>query len=393
VKTQVAIVGAGPAGLVLSHLLHHEGIDSLVLEDRSREYLERRVRAGVLEQSTCDLLSEIGVGDRLRREGLVHHGILIGFDRQRHRIALSDLTQGRSITIYGQQEIVKDLIAARLSAGGVIEFGVEDVRLRDVDSPKPSVRYRKDGQGHDVACDFIAGCDGAHGVTRSFIPQGILTLYERDFPFAWLGILAAVAPSTEEVLYTRHERGFALHSLRSPTISRLYLQVERGADLAQWSDDRIWSELRLRLSTDDRWTLQDGPVLEKSVAVHRSVVVEPLQYGRLFLAGDAAHIVPPTGAKGLNLAVADVRVLAGAITRFYRTGDAALLEQYSARCLRRIWRVQAFSSFMTLLLHRLPDADAFQERLLRADLDWICRSEAAARSLAQNYVGLPFDEL
>jgi p-hydroxybenzoate 3-monooxygenase len=391
VKTQVAIVGAGPAGLVLAHLLDRDGIESVVLEDRSREYVERRVRAGVLEQSTCDLLSEIGVGDRLRREGLVHHGILIASERRHRRIALSDLTQGRSITIYGQQEIVKDLIGARAEAGGVIHFGVENVRLGDLDSASPMVTFRKDGQEHELVCDFIAGCDGAHGVTRSFIPQGVLTVYERDFPFAWLGILAAVAPSTQEVLYGRHDRGFALHSLRSPTISRLYIQVEPGAELTQWSDDRIWQELRLRLSTDDGWALHDGPVLERSIAVHRSVVVVPMQYGRLFLAGDAAHIVPPTGAKGLNLAVADVRILARAVAHFYRTGDAALLDQYSEHCLRRVWRVQAFSSFMTLLLHRLPEADAFQERLMRAELDWICRSEAAARSVAENYVGLPFE--
>jgi p-hydroxybenzoate 3-monooxygenase len=391
VKTQVAIVGAGPAGLVLSHLLHRDGIESVVLENRSRDYVERRVRAGVLEQSTCDLLTEIGVGERLRREGLVHHGILIVSDRRRHRIALSDLTGGRSITIYGQQEIVKDLVGARTAAGGVIHFGVEDVRLRDIDSPRPSVSYCKDGQQHDLACDFVAGCDGAHGVSRSLIPPGVLTVYERDFPFAWLGILAAVAPSTEEVLYARHERGFALHSLRSPAVSRLYIQVEPAAQLTEWSDDRIWQELRLRLSTDDGWTLRDGPVLEKSIAVHRSLVVEPLRYERLFLAGDAAHIVPPTGAKGLNLAVADVRILARALARFYRTGDAQGLEQYSDQCLRRVWRVQAFSSFMTLLLHRLPDVDAFQERLMRAELDWICRSEAAARSVAENYVGLPFE--
>jgi p-hydroxybenzoate 3-monooxygenase len=391
VKTQVGIVGAGPAGLALSHLLHLSGIESVVLEGRSRDYVERRVRAGVLEQGTRDLLGEMGVGDRLQREGLVHHGILIGFDRRRHRIALSDLTGGRSITIYGQQEVVKDLIGARLSTGGVIQFDVQDVRLCDVGSPKPSVCYRKQGDEYELACDFVAGCDGAQGVSRSFVPKGVLTVHERNFPFAWLGILAAVAPSTEELIYARHDRGFALHSLRSPSISRLYIQVEPSDAVANWSDDRIWQELQIRLGTDDGWTLHDGPVLEKSLALHRSLVVEPMQYGRLFLAGDAGHIVPPTGAKGLNLALADVRVLARAIAHFYRTGEMALLDQYSEHCLRRVWRVQAFSSFMSLLLHRLPDADRFQERLFLAELEWICRSEAAARSLAENYVGLPFE--
>jgi p-hydroxybenzoate 3-monooxygenase len=389
-STQVAIIGAGPAGLVLSHLLHLAGIESVVLEDRSRAYVEQRVRAGVLEQGTVDLLTETGLGQRLAREGLIHHGILIATGGRRHRIALSDLAGGRAITIYGQQEVVKDLVAARLAAGGTIHFEVEDVQLADLDTPKPVVRFRKQGAAHELRCDFVAGCDGYHGVSRAFIPPGVLTTYQHDFPFAWLGILAAVAPSTDELIYARHPRGFALHSLRSPEVSRLYIQVDPGEDLAAWPDQRIWDELRVRLASDG-FHLTDGPVLEKSIAVHRSFVVEPMQHGRLFLAGDAAHIVPPTGAKGLNLAVADVRLLAQAIARWYRTGASDLLDSYSARCLRRVWRVQEFSSWMSMLLHRIPGADPFHDRVTASALDWLFRSEAAARSLAENYVGLPFE--
>ncbi len=346
-RTQVGIVGAGPAGLMLSHLLHLEGIESVVLEARSREYVEQRVRAGVLEQGTVDLLRDTGLGDRLRREGLVHHGIELRFDGRGHRIALSDLTGGRSIFIYGQQE------------GDV-----------------------------DVTCDVIAGCDGFHGVSREAVPEGSLRSFQHEYPFAWLGVLAAVAPSTDELIYAYHDRGFALHSLRSPQISRLYLQVDPGEDVDDWPDDRIWEELRTRLHADG-WTLADGPILEKGITPLRSFVAEPMQYGRLFLAGDAAHIVPATGAKGLNLAVADVRVLAEAIAGWYRTGSTDLLDGYSARCLRRVWRVQEFSSSMSSMLHRFPDDDGFRGRVQRAQLEWISRSEAAARSLAENYVGLP----
>ncbi len=390
-RTQVGIVGAGPAGLVLSHLLHLSGIESIVLEDRSRTYVEHRVRAGVLEQGTVDLLKETGVGERLAREGLVHHGILLSDHGRRHRIALSDLTKGRAITIYGQQELVKDLILARLSAGGTIHFEVEDVRLADLDSNRPIVRYRKDGTEHELRCDFVAGCDGSQGVARGFVPKDVFEVYERELPFAWLGILAKVAPSTNELIYARHARGFALHSLRSPEVSRLYIQVEPKEALSNWSDDRIWEELRVRLASDDGFVLRDGPVLEKSIALHRSVVVEPMQWGGLFLAGDAAHIVPPAGAKGLNLAVADVRVLARAMAEFYRTGERSELDRYTEQCLRRVWRVQHFSAWMSMLLHKLPGADPFQERLARAELAWLRESEAAARSLAENYVGLPFD--
>jgi p-hydroxybenzoate 3-monooxygenase len=387
-RTQVGIIGAGPAGLMLAHLLLLEGIESVVLEARSRDYVESRVRAGVLEQGTADLLNAKGLGDRLRREGLVHRGIELRFGGRRHRIDLSDLTGGRAIYIYGQQEVVKDLISARLGAGGRIFFEVENVRLTGIDSLRPVILYRQDDQETQLACDFIAGCDGYHGVSRNSIPSGVLRSYSHVFPFGWLGILAAVAPSTEELIYAHHERGFALHSLRSPKISRLYLQVPPEEDIAGWPDARIWEELRLRLGTDDGWTLTEGPVLEKGITSLQSFVVEPMQYGRLFLAGDAAHIVPATGAKGLNLAVHDVRVLAEALAAWYRSGAAAPLEQYSATCLRRVWRVQDFSSYMSSMLHRFPDDDGFQIRLQRAQLEYVCSSEAAARCLAENYTGI-----
>lgn len=386
-RTQVAIVGAGPAGLALAHLLHRQGIDSVVLESRGREYVEQRVRAGVLEQGTVDLLRASGVGERLAREGLPHHGIELRFAGQGHRIPLTDLTGGRAITVYGQQEVVKDLIQARLEAGGQIIFEVAEVSVHELASTSPVVRFRHAGQRHELRCDAIAGCDGFHGVCRDAIPAGMLTVYEKIYPFAWLGILAAVPPSTEELIYAYHERGFALHSLRSPQISRFYLQCRPDDPLTDWPDQRIWDELQARLATDDGWTLTAGPILEQSITTMRSFVVEPMQYGRLFLAGDAAHIVPPTGAKGLNLAVADVRVLAEALTDWYRTGRTALLEEYSATCLRRVWRAEYFSWWMTTMLHRLDD-DQFQHRLQLAQLRYVCTSTAAATSLAENYVGL-----
>jgi p-hydroxybenzoate 3-monooxygenase len=389
VDTTVGIIGAGPAGLTLAHLLAAAGIESVVLEDRSRAHVEQRIRAGVLEQPTVDLLDGLGVAERMHRVGLVHHGIEIRFDGQRHRIALSDLTGGKAITIYGQQELVKDLIAARLAAGDPILFDVEDVRLDGVETELPTISFRADGREERLRCVYIAGCDGFHGISRPTIPAGVLRTYEREYPFAWLGILAAVAPSTEELIYASHDRGFALHSLRSPSISRLYLQVDPDEDLRAWSDDRIWSELRVRLGADG-WTLADGPILDRSVTPLRSFVVEPMQYGRLFLAGDAAHIVPATGAKGLNLAVSDVRALAEAIVLHQETGDRRGLDAYTSRCLRRIWRVQDFSWWMSAMLHRLPDDDGFAGRLRRAQLEWLVSSESAARSLAENYVGLPF---
>jgi p-hydroxybenzoate 3-monooxygenase len=392
VRTKVGIVGAGPAGLMLSHLLHLEGIESVVLENRSRDYVEQRIRAGVLEQGTVDLMNRTGLGERLSREGLVHQGIELRFGGRGHRIALTDLT-GRSIFIYGQQEVVKDLIAARLAAGGIIEFEVDDVRLENLDSDRPAIRYRTDAGEHVLECDVVAGCDGFHGVSRDSVPAGVLSAYHHEFPFAWLGILAEVRPSTEELIYASHDRGFALHSLRSPEISRLYLQVDPDEPIDAWPDDRIWQELRTRLETVDGWSLADGPILEKGVTAMRSLVVEPMQYGRLFLAGDAAHIVPATGAKGLNLAIHDVSVLARAVVEWDRTGSTEMLDGYSDSCLWRVWRVQDFSRFMSSILHRFPEEehDGFLARLRRAQLDYVCSSTAASTSLAENYVGLPFD--
>ena len=387
IRTQVGIVGAGPAGLVLSQLLHLQGIDSVVIEARSREYCEQRVRAGVLEQGTVELLEEMNVGDRMKREGLIHDGVEVRFNGRGHRIDFKDLT-GRSITIYAQQEVVKDLIAARLGAGGEIRFEIEDVSVHDFDSAAPKIRFRDDGEPSEIQCDFIAGCDGFHGVCRPTIADA-LTLHERGFPFAWLGILAAARPSSEELIYCYHERGFALHSMRTPEITRLYLQCAPDEDLALWPDERIWEELQRRLSTRDGERLNEGAVLQKGITGMRSFVVEPMQCGRLFLAGDAAHIVPPTGAKGLNLAVADVRILAEAMAEFYRSGATQLLDGYSERCLRRVWLVQRFSLWMTGMLHKFPGNDKFEEHRQLADLDYLTSSRAAAQSFAENYVGLP----
>ena len=372
---------------MLAQLLHLKGIDSVVLEDRSREYVEHRIRAGVLEQGTVDLLHEIGVGERLGREGLAHDGIEIQFAGERHRIDFASLTGGRRITVYGQQEVVKDLIAARLKTGRQLHFEVDDVEISEVDSDFPLIRFGHDDDEIELRCDFIAGCDGFHGVCRDSIPAGVLTAFEREYPFAWLGILAAAAPSNEELIYAHHERGFALHSMRSPEVTRLYLQVRPDENLDEWPDDRIWEELRLRLGLEG-WTLNTGEVLEKGITGMRSFVVEPMQHWRLFLAGDAAHIVPATGAKGLNLAVADVRLLAAAIAAWYRDGDGSLLERYSADALRRVWRAQHFSWFMTSMLHRLEGGDEFDSRLQLAQLAYVCSSEKAAASLAENYVGL-----
>jgi p-hydroxybenzoate 3-monooxygenase len=372
---------------VLAHLLHLEGIDSVVLEDRSREYVEQRIRAGVLEQGTVDLLIEIGVGERLQREGLVHDGIELQFAGERHRIDFPSLTGGRQITVYGQQEVVKDLIAARLATGRPVLFEVADVGAHCFESESPVVRFRHQGEDVELACDFIAGCDGFHGVCRESIPAGVLTPFDREYPFAWLGILAAAPPSNEELIYAYHERGFALHSMRSPTLTRLYLQVRPDEDVAEWPDERIWEELERRLGLEG-WTLHTGEILEKGINGLRSFVVEPMQCGRLFLAGDAAHIVPATGAKGLNLAVADVRLLARALVAWYRDGDGSLLERYSSHALKRVWRAEHFSWFMTSMLHRLEGGDAFDVKLQLAQLAYVCSSEKAAASLAENYVGL-----
>ncbi len=388
-RTQVGIVGAGPAGLTLSHLLGLDGIESIVLEARSRDYVEGRVRAGVLEQGTVDLLTQAGVGDRLKRQGLVHHGLELSFGGRRHRIQLTELTGGRSITVYPQHEIIKDLIQARLDSGARILFETPTVGVDDLGSTTPTIRFRKDGELDELACDFIAGCDGFHGVCRSAIPDGNLTVYERLYPFAWLGILAEAAPASEELIYTYHERGFALFSMRSAEITRLYLQCAPDEDIANWSDDRIWRELDLRLATGDGWTPNQGPILQKGITGMRSFVAEPMQYGRLFLAGDAAHIVPPTGAKGLNLAVADVHVLARAFADYYASGRSEPLDRYSQTCLRRVWKVQRFSWWMTSMLHRFESDSGFDRRRQIAELDYVTSSRAAMTTLAENYVGLP----
>jgi p-hydroxybenzoate 3-monooxygenase len=391
-RTQVGIVGAGPAGLMLAHLLHLEGIESVVIESRSRQYCEERVRAGVLEQGTVDLMVETGVGDRLRREGLVHRGIEISFLGTRHRIDLEGLTGGKCITVYAQHEVIKDLIGARLAHGGPIVFDARDVSVQAIDSNSPLVHFRDTGgQERDLQCDFIAGCDGFHGITRGSIPPGVLSMHNRDYPFAWLGILAEAAPAADKVIYTYHQRGFALFSMRSLSVTRLYLQCGVGEDLAQWPDDRIWEELETRLRTHDGWVPARGTVLQRGVAEMRGFVAEPMQYGRLYLAGDAAHIVPPTGAKGLNLALADVRVLARGLAEFFRSGRRALLDRYSEICLRRVWKVQRFSWWMTSMLHRFPDDTGFDHRRQLAELDYLVTSRAAMTSLAENYVGLPFD--
>jgi p-hydroxybenzoate 3-monooxygenase len=389
-RTQVGIVGAGPAGLVLSHLLYLHGIDSIVVENRSRQYVEERVRAGVLEQGTVDLLTEMGVGERLKAKGLVHYGIELRFNGEGHRIDFRDLTGGKGITIYAQHEVLKDLNNARAATGGQVLFEAEDVSVLDFEGTSPKIRYRKNGTEFEITCDFIAGCDGFHGTCRPSIPQGVLTEYVREYPFGWLGILAAAPPSSDELIYTYHDRGFALLSMRTPQISRLYLQCKPDEDIRQWSDEKIWQELHNRLAAEG-WKLTEGAVLQKGVTGMRSFVVEPMQYGRLFLAGDSAHIVPPTGAKGLNLAVADVRVLARAIETFYATGSQDLLHEYSKTCLRRVWKVQRFSWWMTSMLHRFPDENPFDQRRQLAELDYVTSSRAAAKTLAENYVGLPME--
>lgn len=388
-RTQVGIVGAGPAGMVLSHLLYLHGIESIVLENRSREYVEERVRAGVLEQNTVDLLAQIGVGERMKREGLVHYGIELRFNGKGHRIDFRELTGGKGITIYSQAEVLKDLNNARIATGGQVIFEVEDVSISDLETSKPRIRYRKDQIDHELQCDFIAGCDGFHGICRPSIPSGVLTEYESVFPFGWLGILAEVPPSSDELIYANHERGFALLSMRTPNISRLYVQCRATEDINQWSDEQIWYELRTRLASTNGWKLTEGPVLQKGVTGMRSFVVEPMQYTRLYLAGDSAHIVPPTGAKGLNLAVSDVQVLARALEEYYARGRREMLDRYSEICLRRVWKVQRFSWWMTSMLHRFPDETPFDRRRQLAELDYVASSQAAARSLAENYVGLP----
>ena len=387
-RTQVAIVGAGPAGLTLACLLHNAGIESVVLESRSRRYVEERIRAGVLEQGTVEVLDAAGVGERMHREGIIHQGIYLQFAGERHRIPLSELADGRAIVIYGQTEVVKDLIEARLNGGLEIRFAVEDVSVEGIETERPLVSFVQDDARFELECDVIAGTDGFHGVCRPAIEQH-LRVFSREYPFAWLGILAAAPPSSDELVYAHHERGFALLSLRSPERSRLYLQCAADERLDQWPDSRIWDELHRRVELDG-WTLVEGEVLEKGITPMRSFVAEPMAHGRLFLAGDSAHIVPPTGAKGLNLAVADVALLADALIDWYASGSRTGLDQYSASALRRVWRAEHFSYWMTTMLHQLGD-DPFDNQLQLSQLRYIVSSEAAARTVAENYVGLPFN--
>jgi len=389
-RTQVAIVGAGPAGLLLGQLLAREGIDTVILEARSREHVEGRIRAGVLEQGTIDVLREAGVGERMDREGLVHGGIYLCFDGARHHIPMSELTGGRAVMIYGQTEVVKDLVAARLAMDAPLRFECAEVSLDGLNRDEPVLRYTYQGEPHELTCDLVAGCDGFHGVCRTCIPDDVLGVWQRDYPFAWLGILAQVAPSTDELIYAHSERGFALHSMRSPTISRLYIQVGTEEKIGDWPDERIWDELHARLASED-WELTEGPVLEKSITPMRSFVAEPMRFRSLLLAGDAAHIVPPTGAKGLNLAVADVTVLARALVDRLQSGSETGLREYSDRCLGRVWRAQHFSWWMTTMLHTDPDGDAYGLALQRSQLEYVASSRAAATSLAENYVGLPLE--
>jgi p-hydroxybenzoate 3-monooxygenase len=390
-RTQVGIIGAGPAGLFLSLLLQRHGIESIVLEMHTRKYVEERIRAGVLEQGTVDLMHELGVGERLKNQGLEHGGIELRFGGRGHRIDFRELTRGKCVTIYAQHEVIKDLIAARLAANGPIIFESGDVSVHNLESATPAIHFRTNGISEKLECDFIAGCDGFHGICRPVIPADALQIYDRDYPFGWLGILAQAPPSSHELIYAYHARGFALLSMRSPEISRLYLQCAPDEDIATWPDQRIWQELHQRLETNDGWKLTEGPVIQKGVTGMRSFVTEPMQFGKLFLAGDAAHIVPPTGAKGLNLAVADVRVLARAVVEYYASGKTELLGRYSEICLRRVWKVQRFSWWMTSLLHRFASDNPFDQRRQLAELDYITSSRAAAQTLAENYVGLPME--
>ena len=389
-RTQVAIVGAGPAGLLLGALLAKAGIDAVLIEQRSAEYVLGRIRAGVLEQVTVDLLDAAGVGTRMHREGLPHDGIELCFGGARHRIDLHGLT-GKRVVVYGQTEVTHDLMDARAAAGLQTVYEAADVSVHDFDSERPRVRFRIDGQPHEVEADFIAGCDGFHGVCRASVPAESIRTFERVYPFGWLGVLSRTPPVSHELIYSNHERGFALCSMRSPVLSRYYVQCGLDEKVEQWSDDAFWDELRRRLDREAADTLVTGPSIEKSIAPLRSFVAEPMRFGRLFLAGDAAHIVPPTGAKGLNLAAADVGVLSRALAEFYAERSSAGIDAYSERCLRRVWKAERFSWWMTSLLHKFPDTGAFGQRIQRAELDYLASSTAAMTALAENYVGLPLE--
>ena len=391
-RTQVGIIGAGPAGLLLSHLLNLRGIESVVIENRTREEVEGTIRAGVLEQGTVDILTETGVGERLQREAFFHRGVYLRFRGATHHIDMQELTGGKRVTVYAQHDVIKDLVAARLAAAGDIRFAVSGVKLEGIDSKRPALSFIEAGAAKRIECDFIAGCDGSHSLSRHSIPAGALTRFERIYPFGWFGILVEAPPSSDELIYASHDRGFALVSTRSMTLQRMYLQCDPADSIDNWSDDRIWSEMRARLETHDGWVPKEGPILQKIIVGMRSVVVEPMRHGRLFLAGDAAHVVPPTGAKGLNLAAADVRVLSRAFDAFYRNNDEARLARYSDDCLRRVWKGQRFSWWLTTLLHRAESDTSFDRRRQLAELDYITTSRAAMTSFAENYVGLPFDD-
>ncbi|MEC8950367.1 MAG: 4-hydroxybenzoate 3-monooxygenase [Pseudomonadota bacterium] len=389
-QTQVGIIGAGPAGLLLSHILHLHGIESVVLEKHSKDYIESRVRAGVLEQASVTLLSEVGLGERLQREGMQHHGFEIRFGSRSHRINFDELTDGKGITVYGQQEVVKDIIAARLTAGGQISFEVDKVRIHDQLSEQPFIEYLLAGENHKLNCDFIIGCDGFHGISRKTIPKNVISSFNHTYPFAWLGVLVQAPPSSEELIYSNSVSGFALHSMRSPTITRNYIQCPPGDVIEDWSNDRIWQELHARLETVPDWKLVEGKILEKGITPMRSFVCETMRHGRLYLAGDASHIVPPTGAKGMNLAISDIRFLSQALSDWYRSGSEDLLNSYSTNCLRRVWQGERFSWYMTSLLHTFPDDNRFQHRLQQAELDYLSNSKAASAALAESYVGYDF---
>lgn len=388
-RTQVAIIGAGPSGLLLGQLLHKAGIDAVILERQTGDYVLSRIRAGILEQVTSDLLDEAGVGQRMHREGLVHGGFDLLFGGARHRIDLQALTGGRQVMVYGQTELTRDLMDARQAAGLATVYQANNLTVHDFDTTQPRVRYEKDGHTHEITCDFIAGCDGFHGVCRASVPQGAITEYEKIYPFGWLGLLADTPPVHHELIYANSSRGFALCSQRSTTRSRYYLQVPITDKASDWSDDAFWQELRLRLDPEASAALVTGPALEKSIAPLRSFVAEPMRFGRMFLAGDAAHIVPPTGAKGLNLAATDVKYLSQAFIEYYQEQSAAGIDHYSQRCLQRIWKGERFSWWFTSLMHRLPNEGAIGQKLQEAELEYLVQSQAASTALAENYVGLP----
>ena len=387
-RTQVGIIGAGPAGLMLARLLHLQGIESIVIENRSRDYIENRIRAGLIEHWAADLLGEVGVGERLQREGMLHWGINIGINGDLHRIDFKALVN-KQVTIYGQQEVVKDLVERRLGDRGQLLFEVDDVTVHELKAQNPKIRFKHDGRAQEIDCDFIAGCDGFHGICRPSIPDGVLSVFERDYPFSWLGILSESPPPDHELIYSYTDRGFALYTMRSPTLARLYLQCDHDEDIENWSDNRVWDELHKRLGGARE--LREGKMLQKGITPMRSFVVEPMQHGRLFLAGDSAHIVPPTGAKGMNLAFADVMMLSRALEDFYKNKRGDRLENYSRTCLRRVWYAQRFSWWMTQIMHRFPNETAFDRRRQLSDLDYLTSSTGAATSLAEQYVGLPLD--